>query len=92
MGVTVKLPSTLRRFAFNLDQVTVENANTVLDALKRVVEEHPRLHSRLFANDGQFFSFVSVFVNSQDIRNLQREATPVKAGDTITLIPAIAGG
>jgi molybdopterin converting factor small subunit len=92
MDVTVRLPTTLRRFAFNLDELTVQDVSTVGGAVSRLVEQYPRLQSRLVASDGRLFSYIGVFLNSHDIRHLQQEATPVQTGDTITLIPAMAGG
>lgn len=92
MSITVQIPGSMRRFTANLDHVDVADAATVGAALQGLVAQHPPLRSTLFTSDGQLFSFVGIFLNSQDIRHLQKEATTVQPGDRITLLPAVAGG
>ena len=90
MSVTVEMPTPLRRFTREEGEVAVE-AETVGEALRRVVEAHPALERHLYA-DGQLRSFVNIFVNDEDIRYLDREATRLGEGDRISIIPSIAGG
>ncbi len=54
--------------------------------------EYEELRKHLFADDGRLRSFVNVYVNDEDIRYLQKESTPLKEGDTISIVPSIAGG
>jgi len=67
-------------------------ASTVSDALKAVLAQHTDLKKHLYNDEGKLRSFVNVYVNDDDIRFAQKEATPVKDGDTISIIPSIAGG
>jgi molybdopterin converting factor small subunit len=60
--------------------------------LRGLVEQHPALGKNLFSEAGKLRSFVNVYVGDEDIRYLEGEETPVKAGDTVSIIPAIAGG
>lgn len=61
-------------------------------ALSDLVTQHPELRRHLYTEDGKLRSFVNVYVNDEDVRYLQKEATAVKDGDTISIVPSIAGG
>ena len=65
---------------------------SVGELLERLTGEHATLRPHLFADDGRLRSFVNVYVNDEDIRYLAKENTPTKDGDTISIIPSIAGG
>ncbi len=91
MTVKVHIPTPLRPFADGQATVTL-SGNTVGDVLRRLLSEHTRLQPHLVQEDGSLRSFVNVFVNDQDIRSLEREATPVKDGDEVSIVPSIAGG
>jgi adenylyltransferase/sulfurtransferase len=91
MAVTVLIPTTLRLFTNQRSEVELdgETAGQIIEALS---DEYPETKKALFDEEGKLRSFVNVFVNSDNIRNLQGYDTPVKSGDEIMLIPAIAGG
>jgi molybdopterin/thiamine biosynthesis adenylyltransferase/rhodanese-related sulfurtransferase/molybdopterin converting factor small subunit len=91
MAVTVFIPTALRQFAGDKAEVAVE-ASTVGEALKRVTDEHAELRRHLYGEQGALRNFVNVYVNDEDIRHAQKLDTPVKEGDTVSIIPAIAGG
>jgi molybdopterin synthase sulfur carrier subunit len=91
MSVPVRIPSPLRPFAGGQSVVEVEGA-TVGDVLKALGEKHKELVSRLRGEDGRLRSHVRIYVNDEDVRFLEDEKTPLKPGDTIAIIPAIAGG
>lgn len=91
MSVTVQIPTPLRRFTSEQGEIHVDAA-TVGQALRGVVGQHPDLERHLYKEDGTLRSFVNVFLNDDDVRYLERESTPVKAGDVLTIIPSIAGG
>src|ERR1700756_245304 len=91
MAVTVLIPTPLRPFVGGRDALEVEGAN-VGELLERLTGEHATLKPHLFADDGRLRSFVNVYVNDRDIRQLAQRDTPVKPGDTISIIPSIAGG
>ncbi len=89
--VTILIPAPLRAFTKDERSWTVE-ASTVKEALKKLIEEFPALKKHLFDERGKIRNFVNIFVNEEDIRYLQNEDTPLKEGDTMYIIPSIAGG
>ena len=91
MPIKVRIPSPLRSYTNNADIVETEGASVgeVLDGLK---EKASGIETRLFKAPGQLNRFVNIYVNDEDIRFLQNLDTPVKAGDEISIVPAIAGG
>lgn len=91
MSVKVLLPTALQRYAENKEQVEV-NASTVGEALKSLIEKTPQLARHLFDAQGNIRSFVNVYLGDEDTRYLQGGATPVNDGDTLTIVPSIAGG
>jgi molybdopterin converting factor small subunit len=91
MAVKVIIPTPLRPYAGKRDHVDVA-ANTVGEALGTLIAEHGDLRRHLYQDDGRLRSFVNVYVNDDDIRYLQKEATPLRDGDTISIVPSIAGG
>jgi adenylyltransferase/sulfurtransferase len=91
MAVTVFIPTALRQFAGERAEVAVD-ARTVGEALDKVTGEHAELRRHLYGEQNTLRNFVNVYVNDEDIRHTQKLETPVKDGDTISIIPAIAGG
>jgi molybdopterin/thiamine biosynthesis adenylyltransferase/rhodanese-related sulfurtransferase/molybdopterin converting factor small subunit len=91
MPVLVKIPTPLRRFSGDRVEVSVPSGSLVqvIDAL---LVECPALDPQLRGSDGALRNFVNVFVNGHDARHLQGLATPVKDGDRVMIVPAIAGG
>ena len=67
-------------------------AGSVGDALTGLVAKHPELRRHLYTDDGKLRAFVNVYLNDEDVRYLQKEATAVKDSDTISIVPSIAGG
>lgn len=91
MSVKVMIPPPLRAYADKRDAVEL-HANTVGEALGRLTTEFSDLRKHLFTDDGKLRSFVNVYVNDEDIRYLAKENTRTKDGDTISIVPSIAGG
>jgi sulfur-carrier protein adenylyltransferase/sulfurtransferase len=91
MAVTVLIPTPLRPFVDGRDALMVEAAS-VGELLERLATEHAELKRHLFADDGRLRSFVNVYVNDRDIRHLAQRETPVRPGDTVSIVPSIAGG
>src|SRR5213080_4539246 len=91
MAVTVLIPTPLRPFVGGRDTLELE-AGSVGELLDRLTGEHAALKPHLFATDGRLRSFVNVYVNDRDIRQLAQRETPVRPGDTVSIIPSIAGG
>ena len=67
-------------------------AATVGEALSALVAQHPELRRHLYTDDGKLRAFVNVYLNDEDVRYLQKEATAVKESDSISIVPSIAGG
>ena len=88
---TITIPTALRQYAAGNSSLNLE-AETVGALLRGLVEQHPTLGKHLFGEQGKLRSFVNVYVGDEDIRYLEGEATPVSSGDTVSIIPAIAGG
>ena len=91
MAVKVMIPTPLRPFAGKRESVNLE-ANTVGEALDSLTAEFADLRKHLYSEDGRLRSFVNVYVNDEDIRYLEREQTAIREGDTISIVPSIAGG
>src|SRR6266550_28303 len=91
MAVTVLIPTPLRPFVGGKDALELEGGN-VGEVLDRLASAHGALRPHLFADDGRLRSFVNVYVNDRDIRQLAQRDTRVAAGDTVSIIPSIAGG
>lgn len=91
MSVTIHIPTPLRRFTSEQGEVQVEGG-TVGDALKDLTRRYPSLERHLYNEQGTLRNFVNVFLNDEDVRHLERDGTPLKSGDTLSIIPSIAGG
>ena len=91
MAVKVIIPTPLRAYAGKQESVQVQ-ASTVAEALAGLTKQFGELKKHLFADDGRLRSFVNVYVNDEDIRYLQKDQTKVREGDTISIVPSIAGG
>jgi len=87
----IRIPSPLRQYTEKQSTVSVP-AKTVGDALTGLVTQHPDLKRHLYNDEGKLRAFVNVYVNDEDMRYLQKEATLLKEGDTISIVPSIAGG
>jgi len=91
MAVKVLIPTPLRQFTGR--QASIEcSAATVGEALGSLTSTFAELRKHLYTEDGRIRSFVNVYVNDEDIRFLAKENTPTKDGDTISIVPSIAGG
>ena len=91
MAVTVLIPTTLRAFTNQRSELELEG-NTVGEIIRTLADEYPETKKALFDENGLLRQFINVFVNGENIKVLQGNDTPVKSGDEIMLIPAIAGG
>src|SRR5688572_5206705 len=91
MSVTIQIPTPLRRFTSEEGEVQVEGT-TVGEALAALTERFPALRRHLFTDEGALRSFVNVFLNDEDVRHLGSNQAPVVQGDTLVIIPSIAGG
>jgi MoaD family protein len=88
---TVKIPPVLRPAVSGMSEVEVQGA-TVGEVLNGLAGQHPETRGQLFAEDGELNRFVNVYVNDEDVRVQQGLQTGVGAGDTVVILPAMAGG
>jgi sulfur-carrier protein adenylyltransferase/sulfurtransferase len=91
MAHRVLIPTPLRPYTDQQDTVDADGA-TVGEVLGSLTARYAELRRHLYADDGKLRSFVNVYVNDDDIRYLEREATPLKAGDVLSIVPSVAGG
>ena len=91
MAVQVKVPTILRTYTGGAK--AVEASGDTLDALLADVDSrYEGLRGRLIAEDGSLHRFVNVYINNEDVRFLGSLEAPLKDGDTVTILPAVAGG
>ena len=91
MPNTIHIPTPLRPFTEKNESVEVSGA-TVGELLADLTKKYEGLRKHLYADDGRLRNFVNVYLNDEDIRYLQREKTPVKPGDSLSIVPSVAGG
>jgi len=91
MPATVRIPTSLRKLTGGQDVLAVQGG-TIAEALADLDRQYPGFKERLCDASGHPKRFVNFFVNEEDIRFLEDVATPIKDGDEISIVPAIAGG
>ncbi|MBL1352679.1 MAG: MoaD/ThiS family protein [Zetaproteobacteria bacterium] len=91
MAVTVRIPTPLRKLTAGADEVSIEaeNIGVMIDNLEVA---HAGLKERLCDDKGEIRRFVNVYLNDEDVRFLKGRDTELKAGDEVSIVPAIAGG
>ena len=87
----IHIPTPLRQYVGKQAAVDV-HGSTVGEAMNVLVSQHPELRKHLYTDDGKLRAFVNLYLNDEDIRYLQKEATALKDGDNISIVPSIAGG
>jgi adenylyltransferase/sulfurtransferase len=87
----IHIPTPLRQYAGKQPAVDVKGS-TVGEALSGLVTQHPDLRRHLYTDEGKLRAFVNVYLNDEDVRYMQKEATAVQDGDNISIVPSIAGG
>lgn len=91
MPVTIRIPTQLRQLSGGASEVSVEGAS-VSEALKALDAAHPGFSERLYDESGGLRRFVNVFVADEDIRFLDGVDTALTDGQTVSIVPAVAGG
>ena len=91
MPVEVRLPTVLRQHAAGQASVKA-NGSTVGEVFEDLVRQFPLLAGQVITEDGALHKFVNVYRNDDDVRFLDKLATPVEDADVITILPAVAGG
>ena len=91
MGVLVRIPTPLRRMTNGQDKVEMEESN-LSDMIDKLEVTYPGFKERLIDENGELRYFVNIYLNGEDVRFLEGLATAAKAGDEISIVPAVAGG
>ena len=92
MAVKVKIPTPLRGVTGNKDVVETNGAETLGAAIEELEGQYPGLRERLLDDTGELRRFVNVYINNEDVRFLDGLQTPIKSGDDVSIVPAVAGG
>ena len=91
MAVEVRIPTVFRKFTGGDPTVELE-AGTIADLVDQLEARHPGMREQLLTPEGQLHRFVNVYVNDEDARYLDKLDTKVADGDTVSLLPSVAGG
>jgi len=91
MSVRVRIPTPLRRFTGGAEEVSA-SGSTIAAVVEDLERKSPGIKERLCDEQGRVRRFVNIYVNGDDIRFLSSIETPVKDGDEVAIVPAIAGG
>ena len=91
MSIKVIIPTALRQHTNNEDELQL-NSRDVKGALQELVTAFPNLKRYLYSDNGRLRNFINIYLNEEDIRYISGETTPLKDGDTLMIVPSVAGG
>lgn len=91
MAVHVLIPTPLRKFTQDRETIATE-PGTIGTLIADIDRQYPGIAARLTDEAGELRRFVNIYVNEEDIRFLEGKDTPIKEGDSVSIVPAIAGG
>ena len=91
MSVVVRLPTVLRSIAGGVSSVEA-TGNTIGEVLEDLMRRYPQMQAQVLTGEGSLQKFVNVYVNDDDVRYLDQLDTKVENGDTVSILPAVAGG
>jgi molybdopterin synthase sulfur carrier subunit len=91
MSITVRIPTPLQKLTQNQAEVKANGAN-IRELIEDLEKNFPGIKERIYDESGEIRRFINIYVNEEDMRFLQQDATPLKDGDEVSMIPAIAGG
>ena len=91
MSVIVRIPTPLRKITTDQDRVSADGGS-VAECIASLEASYPGIKERLCDESGEIRRFVNIYVNGEDVRFLQGLATPLKEGDEVSIVPAVAGG
>lgn len=91
MPVKIRIPTPLQKMTGNKGEVSAQGAS-IKEILEDLNRQYPGIKERLYDEKGSLRRFINFYVNNEDVRFLKGETTPVKEGDEVSIVPAIAGG
>jgi len=92
LSVTVRIPAPLRKVTGEREVVTADDGGSLLEMINCLDQEYPGLKERICDESGEIRRFVNLYINGEDVRFLSGLQTPIKAGDEVSIVPAVAGG
>lgn len=92
MAVKVRIPTPLRKLTKEKEVVDIDSCVTLSDVIESLEKTYPGIKERLCDEKGEIRRFINVYLNDEDVRFLKNRETPVKSGDEVSIVPAIAGG
>ncbi len=92
MPITVRIPTPLRKLTNEQDVVTLNDGSALGEAIEELDRVYPGMKERLCDETGEIRRFVNIYVNGEDVRFLAGLGTALKAGDEVSIVPAVAGG
>lgn len=90
--INISIPASLRPFTKGEGCIKLETSSTIYECLQLLCEQYPNLQPYLLDHNKKVHAFTNIYLNDRDIRQLQHEQTPLQEGDTINILPSIAGG
>lgn len=91
MSIKVRIPSPLQKLTKNQSEITADGTN-IRELFSDLEKQYPGIKDRLYDENGNLRRFINIYINEEDIRFLKNEDSEIKAGDNVSIIPAIAGG
>ena len=92
MSVTIHIPTPLRPYVSGQDEVKIDTTGSIQTVLASFIDTYPSVKKHIFTDDNQIRKFLNIYVNDEDIRYQNQSETLVKSGDTVSIVPSIAGG
>ena len=90
--IKIQIPTPLRGYVNNKEEVVLENVSTVEGALNQLNKDYPNLKEHIIDENGELRTFINIYINDTDIRDKQGVQSSLESGDDISIIPSIAGG
>jgi molybdopterin converting factor small subunit len=87
----LRIPTPLRPYTDGASQLEI-SGGSVGEALDELITQYPALQTHLFAENGELRAFVNLFLNDEDVRHLRGRETKIEEGDSLMILPSIAGG
>lgn len=91
MTIKVRVPTPLRSYTLGAGEVTI-SGHSLAEAIGALDSRFPGIGQRICDESGELRRFVNIYINGEDVRFLQGLITPLKAGDEVSIVPAMAGG
>ena len=92
MAIKVRIPTPLRKLTKEQEVVEIASCKTLGEMIESLEKSYPGIKERLCDEKGEIRRFINVYLNDEDVRFLNNRETPVKTGDEVSIVPAIAGG